>query len=81
MRFHERTQAFLMEKHMNSVASVIADEDAEESTLPLRVLKSAAGYYIGTADEEGPVSRISGYWPEQSAAQSALDKLTGRSSS
>ncbi|VAW65869.1 FIG00973668: hypothetical protein [hydrothermal vent metagenome] len=27
--------------------------------LPLQVLKSNAGFYIGTADDEGPVSRES----------------------
>lgn len=43
--------------------------------LPLCIHKSAAGYYIGTANEEGPVSRISGYWPDQSGAQLALDHL------
>ena len=27
--------------------------------LPLQILRSAAGYYIGTCDDEGPVSRES----------------------
>ena len=27
----------------------------------IQVLRSAAGYYIGTVDEEGPYCRISGY--------------------
>ena len=27
--------------------------------LPVQVLRSAAGFYIGTADEQGPVSRES----------------------
>lgn len=41
--------------------------------LPLQVLKSAAGYYIGTSDEEGPVSRESQeYWRKQEAAEYAL---------
>lgn len=42
---------------------------------PLQVLRSAAGYYIGTADENGlPMSRESeGYWPERDLAQTALD--------
>ena len=41
--------------------------------LPLQVLRSAAGYYIGTADDEGPVSRESAqYWRKQEAAEHAL---------
>ena len=43
--------------------------------LTIRVLRSAAGYYIGTADEEGPVSRESAeYWSGQEAAEQALEK-------
>lgn len=37
-------------------------QNALQSTgqkLPLQVLASQAGYYIGTADDEGPVSRES----------------------
>jgi len=42
--------------------------------LPLQVLKSAAGFYIGTADEMGPMSRDSvEYWPTEDQAQTALD--------
>ena len=42
--------------------------------LPLQVLKSNAGFYIGTADAEGPVSRDSAeYWRTASQAQTALD--------
>ena len=43
-------------------------------SLPLRVLRSGAGYYIGTgSDELGPVSRESEeYFPKQSAADAAL---------
>ena len=39
------------------------------------VLKSQAGYYIGTFDfNAGPVSRESvRYWPTKQAAQAALD--------
>ena len=45
-----------------------------KKVLPLRVLKSAAGYYIGTADDEGPVSRESlEYFSTESRAQNALD--------
>lgn len=41
--------------------------------LPNQVLQSAAGFYIGTADNEGPVSRESEeYFPTQEAAETAL---------
>lgn len=41
--------------------------------LPLQVLKSAAGYYIGTADEDGPFTRESiEYWPSADLAADAL---------
>lgn len=43
--------------------------------LDLTVLKSASGYYIGTANESGPVSRESvDYYPTPEAAQHALDE-------
>jgi hypothetical protein len=43
--------------------------------LPLKVLQSNAGFYIGTFDDCGPVSRESvEYYPTESAAQNALDK-------
>lgn len=43
--------------------------------LPVMVLRSAAGFYIGCADDQlGPVSRESKeYWPTHERAQSALD--------
>lgn len=42
--------------------------------LEICVLKSNAGYYIGTADENGPCSRESvEYWPTQDLAAKALD--------
>lgn len=42
-------------------------------TLPLEVLKSAAGFYIGTSTQEGPCSRESvEYWPTGTAAWDAL---------
>lgn len=45
--------------------------------LPLQVLHSAAGHYIGTADEDGPVSRESvEYFRSQRMADHAL--ATGR---
>lgn len=41
--------------------------------LPIQVLKSAAGFYIGTADDDGPVSRESAeYWPTRQKAETAL---------
>lgn len=41
---------------------------------PLCVLQSAAGYYLGTAGEDGPMSRESlEYWPTRPQAQDALD--------
>lgn len=41
--------------------------------LPLQVLRSGAGYYLGTIDEHGPCSRESReYFPTQDAAESAL---------
>lgn len=43
--------------------------------LPLQVLQSAAGFYIGTADREGPVTRESAeYFPTLDAARSALER-------
>jgi hypothetical protein len=42
--------------------------------LPLRVMKSAAGFYLGTADEDGPFSRESEeYWRTEKDASAALD--------
>lgn len=42
--------------------------------LPLLVLQSGAGYYLGTIDpESGPVSRESvEYWPRRDLAEKAL---------
>lgn len=43
--------------------------------LPLKVLRSAAGYYLGTQDPEdgSPYSRESvEYWPTEAAAAEAL---------
>ncbi|MFG9255198.1 hypothetical protein ACEP22_23350 [Pseudomonas aeruginosa] len=45
--------------------------------LPLQVLMSNAGFYIGTLDEEGPASRESvEYYPSRDLAQQALDNGT-----
>jgi hypothetical protein len=42
--------------------------------LPLQVLESRAGFYIGTCTAEGPYSRESvEYWREAGAAQLALE--------
>ncbi len=41
--------------------------------LPLTVLESQKGFYLGTIDEEGPVSRESvEYWTEEANAIAAL---------
>lgn len=43
--------------------------------LPLQVLGSRAGFYIGTADEDGPISRESvEYWACRDHASAALAK-------
>lgn len=42
--------------------------------LPVQVLSSAAGYYLGTADENGPFTREScEYWNTRAEAQAAYD--------
>lgn len=42
--------------------------------LPFKVLRSAAGYYIGTfCDACGPYSRETGYYPTREDAQRELD--------
>lgn len=44
-----------------------------QKSLPLLVLQSAAGFYIGTCDEDGPVSRESSeYFKTREAAERAL---------
>lgn len=48
-----------------------------DARLPLQVLQSAAGFYIGTADEGGPVSRESAeYFGSRQKASLALEKGT-----
>ncbi|WP_187650903.1 hypothetical protein [Xenorhabdus indica] len=43
--------------------------------LPLRVLRSRIGYYIGTINEEGPVSRESiEYFKSETIASNALKR-------
>lgn len=47
------------------------------ATLPVEVLESGAGFYIGTADDDGPYSRESmEYWPSREEAAKALDTGT-----
>jgi len=42
----------------------------------VKVMTSAAGYYIGTFDNEGfPMCRISDYYKSKEAAQRALEKF------
>ena len=51
----------------------LARENCQKS-LPLAVLKSQAGFYIGTFDDEGPCSRESQeYYRTEALAQVALD--------
>ena len=70
---------------MNSTASTVTATNAPSKPtgllakaycnkhLPLTVLQSARGFYIGTASEDGPCSRESvQYWPSQDAAEQAL---------
>lgn len=59
------------------LAAVKIGQLAREFTgkrLPLQICQSAAGYYIGTWDEEGPVSRESAeYFRKETLAQLALE--------
>ncbi len=42
--------------------------------LPVQVLESAAGFYLGTVNEEGPYSRESQeYWRSRKEAEKALE--------
>lgn len=41
----------------------------------LRILMSAAGYYIGTYCDCGPYSRETGYFSNRNAAQKALNAI------
>lgn len=41
---------------------------------PLTIMQSAAGFYLGTCDEEGPLSRESAeYFPTETLATKALE--------
>lgn len=44
-------------------------------TAHLRVLRSAAGWYIGTTSDCGPVCRVSGYFDMEGIAQGCLDLI------
>lgn len=47
--------------------------------LPLQVLQCAAGFYLGTQDENGPYSRESlDYWGSETEAQIALEGIEGK---
>ncbi|MEM9030486.1 MAG: hypothetical protein AAGC70_19170 [Pseudomonadota bacterium] len=54
---------------------VLAKKFGNENA-PLQILKSAAGYYIGTLDEDGlPFTRESAcYWDTRNAAETALQR-------
>jgi len=44
------------------------------ANLPLKVIRSAAGYYIGTEEDGMPYSRESmEYWTDAASAQMALE--------
>lgn len=45
--------------------------------LILKVLRSAAGYYLGTQCNCGPYSRESGYYPNKEEAEAALRRTQG----
>jgi hypothetical protein len=46
--------------------------DCGTFVLPFKVLRSAAGFYIGTTCKEGPYSRESGYFESEASAKLAL---------
>lgn len=50
--------------------------DCHTSVLPLRVLLSNAGWYIGTICKCGPYTRESGYYRTRIEAQEALVQRT-----
>ena len=56
---------------MTTVCGQLASEAGYR--LPLQALQSANGFYLGTRDEEGPVTRESvEYFPSRDAAEEAL---------
>ncbi|WP_045861792.1 hypothetical protein [Teredinibacter purpureus] len=44
--------------------------------LELKVMKSAAGFYLGTEFNDSPFTRESGYYDSKDDAQTALEKGT-----
>lgn len=48
-------------------------EDCKKELIP-HVMRSAAGYYIGTSCDCGPYSRESGYYKSALDAQTAFDE-------
>ena len=50
-----------------------------EGVSEFQVMRSNAGYYIGTTCQEGPYSRETGYFPSEAIATEALEtyKRTG----
>ena len=49
-------------------------EAGSGKALPVQVLESAAGFYLGTVNEEGPYSRESQeYWRSRKEAEKALE--------
>lgn len=43
----------------------------------IKPMKSAAGWYVGTTDEDGfPMCRISKYYPDEITTQKAIDNKT-----
>lgn len=63
-----------IKSHSNTQVTGLLAKTYLQVELPLQVLRSAAGYYIGTADEMGaPVSRESvEYFPSAKTATEAL---------
>ncbi len=60
--------------HLKSVPHGLLAKEILDLTLELQVLKSAAGWYLGTVDDEGPVSRESlEYFQTESLAECALE--------
>lgn len=46
--------------------------------LPLQVQESQRGFFLGTSDDAGPVSRESiEYWPTRKLAETALQGVPG----
>ena len=63
------------QKHMNRQNGILAA--AAGYTLPLEILKSTRGYYIGTQCSAGPVSRESEeYFKKHDQAEQALKNGT-----